>query len=204
MTPEQFAEKADVSRETLKQLIEYKELLEKWQKRINLVSAATLPEFWLRHADDSAQLAPLLPKAARTLVDLGSGAGFPGLVLALMEKRLHTHLVESDQRKAAFLGEVCRATGLARAVTIHAQRIERLRELKADVVTARALAPLSELLGYAEKILAPDGVCLFLKGARVDGELADARKSWRMNVDRIKSRTDDSGVILRITDLAHA
>lgn len=206
MNAEEFAKKADVSQETLKQLVEYKNILEKWQLRINLISAATLPEFWSRHIDDSAQLLPLVPTGRRSVIyDLGSGAGFPGLVLAIMGKGIEMHLVESDQRKAAFLGEACRATGLARSVTIHAARIERLprdRLPPADIVVSRALAPLTQLLAYAKDLLAPTGQCLFLKGARVDSELIEARKKWKMNCERLPSRTDPAASILRITELA--
>ena len=215
MTPEEFSTAAGVSRETLAQLIVYKELLEKWQPRINLIGPATLPAAWTRHFLDSAQLYPLITAALKSrpgqavLYDLGSGAGFPGLVLALMaagdRRPLDVHLVESDKRKAAFLGEVCRATGQARAVTIHTQRIAGLpldRLPRADVVTARALAPLPELLDLAAPLLAPHGIGLFLKGARVADELTHAGKHWKMDVERIPSRTDPAGVILRVAHLA--
>ena len=211
MTPEQFAAAAEVSRETLAKFAIYKEHLEKWQRRINLVGAATLPDAWHRHFLDSAQLFPLLPPGRQVLYDLGSGAGFPGLVLAIMAsgagRPLAVHLVESDKRKAAFLAEVARATGQARGVTIHATRIADLplaRLPQAEMVTARALAPLDELLGFAHKLLAPHGICLFLKGARVGDELTHAGKHWKMQLDRIPSRTDPSGTILRIADLTRA
>lgn len=214
MSPEDFAQAADVSRETLDHLIVYKDLLEKWQRRINLVGPATVPDAWTRHFLDSAQLFPLVTAGLRgrrgpaALYDLGSGAGFPGLVLAILARgaglRLDTHLVESDRRKAAFLAEVARATRLARAVTIHAERIEKLpleRMPRADVVTARALAPLTELLALAEPLLAPAGVALFLKGAKVGDELTQAAKHWKISVERLPSRTDPSGTILRVAAL---
>lgn len=214
MSPDAFAREAHVSRETLDHLIVYKELLEKWQRRINLVGPATLAEIWVRHFLDSAQLYPLLVAALKgrrgpaVLFDLGSGAGFPGLVLALMARGaglpLELHLVEADRRKAAFLAEVCRATGLARAVIIHGERIERLvldRLPRADIVTARALAPLATLLDLAAPLLAPHGIALFLKGAKAGDELTHAGKHWKMQVDRVPSRTDPSGTILRVAAL---
>lgn len=211
MSPEGFAEAADVSRETLAYFVTYQELLLKWQRRINLIGPATATDAWQRHFLDSAQLYPLLTAALKgrrgpgTLYDLGSGAGFPGLVLALMARGagqpLSTHLVESDRRKAAFLAEVCRATGLARAVTVHAARIEALpldRLPPADLVTSRALAALPELLRLAAPLLAPHGIALFLKGAKAGDELTQAVKHWKMQVDRLPSRTDPSGTILRV------
>ena len=216
MTPEEFAEATDVSRETLAQLVVYKELLEKWQQHKNLIGPATLPDVWNRHFFDSAQLYPLIPPALRSrglpvVYDLGSGAGFPGLVLAIMAsgdgKPLDMHLVESDKGKAAFLAEVARATGQARGVTIHADRVANLprdRLPKADIVTARALAPLPDLLKLAKPLLAPHGICLFLKGAKAGDELTQAGKHWKMQTERIVSRTDPSGTILRISDLARA
>ena len=212
MTPEEFAQAADVSRETLAHFVTYQELLTKWQRRINLIGPATVNDVWSRHFLDSAQLYPLLTAALKgrrgpaTLYDLGSGAGFPGLVLALMARGaghpLTAHLVESDRRKAAFLAEVCRATGLARAVTIHALRIEALpleRLPRADIVTARALAALPALLSLASPLLAPHGIALFLKGAKAALELTESTKHWTMQVERLPSRTDPSGTILKMT-----
>ena len=204
--PEEFARATGVSRETLQKLTRYQELLGKWQARINLVSRETLPDSWRRHFLDSAQLYPHLN--GRVLFDLGSGAGFPGLVLAIMAaegRPFETHLVESDGRKAAFLAEVAREVGLARRVTVHVDRIERLpldRLPRADTVTARALAPLSELLDYAAPLLAPGGICLFLKGAKANAELTEARKSWTMQADSIRSITDSSGAVLRLAGIA--
>lgn len=152
MTPDEFAEKAGVSRETLAHLLVYKELLERTQVRLNLVGPSTLPEIWNRHFWDSAQLRPLIPKGARRLIDLGSGAGFPGMVLAILDPHLEVHLIEGNRHKAGFLAELARETGRARQVTIHAGRIANVTAKlagRADVVTARALAELEELLGLA-------------------------------------------------------
>jgi 16S rRNA (guanine527-N7)-methyltransferase len=207
LSPEEFAESAGVPRGTLERFRTYHALLTKWQRAINLVGPRTLGDAWRRHFLDSAQLWPLVAEAAQgraaTLADLGSGAGFPGLVLAIMAAGhgvpLTTHLIEADQRKAAFLIEVARATGTV--VMVHADRAESIGNagiIAADIVTARALAPLADLLALAAPLLAPDGVCLFLKGAAVDDELTRARETWKMTVDRIPSRSDPSGTILRI------
>ncbi len=190
---------ADVSRETTDRLARHLDLLRRWQKRINLVGAATLADPWRRHMLDSAQLAPLIPAGAR-LADLGSGAGFPGLVLAILRGG-PVHLIESDARKAAFLHEAVRATGAP--AEVHNARAENL-ELRANVVTARACAPLDRLLGLALPLLAPGGICLFLKGARVEEELAVARRRWRMTVRRRRSRSGPEGVVLELGGLAHA
>ncbi|HTY69482.1 MAG TPA: 16S rRNA (guanine(527)-N(7))-methyltransferase RsmG [Alphaproteobacteria bacterium] len=211
MTPAEFAQAASVSRETLAHFLRYQEVLTKWQSRINLIGPATVKDIWSRHFLDSAQLYPLLAASHKgrrgpaVLYDLGSGAGFPGLVLALMARGagqpLDVHLVESDRRKAAFLAEMCRETGLARAVTIHALRIEALpleRLPRADVVTARALAALSELLTLAAPLLGPHGIALFLKGAKAADELTQAAKHWKMQVERLPSRTDSAGTILKL------
>ena len=200
---EAFRREADVSRETLERLARYLELLGKWTQAINLVAKSTLEDPWRRHFLDSAQLYDLLPpKPAdrdRVLVDLGSGAGFPGLVLAIMGAGT-THLIESDRRKAAFLREAAQATETD--VTIHDRRIEAVPPFAADVVVARACAPLDRLLGYAAPFLRPGGAaatrCLFLKGRRVDEELTVANKAWKLSVTCFPSRADSAGTVLSI------
>jgi 16S rRNA (guanine527-N7)-methyltransferase len=194
-----FAKLTDVSRETLDRLAKYVELLNSWTRRINLVGRDTLGDVWRRHILDSAQLFPLIPREARRLVDLGSGAGLPGLVLSIMGVP-EVHLIESDGRKAVFLREAVRVTG-APAI-IHAQRIDRVPAFAADVVTARALAPLSELLAISERFLGPQTVCLFPKGRMVEEELTEAAKAWHMRLDRQPSLTDPSGCILRLEAIA--
>ena len=205
MTPAEFAELAGVPRETLAHLVVYKDLLENTQARLNLVGPSTLPEAWNRHFFDSAQLLPLIPKTARRVVDLGSGAGFPGLVLAILEPRLEVHLIEGNRHKAGFLAEVARRTGAARRVTIHATRIAHATPKlagSADVVSARALAELEELLGLAAPLLQPEGgIALFPKGAMAEAELTRAAKKWKMRAERVPSRSDPSGTILRISNL---
>jgi 16S rRNA (guanine527-N7)-methyltransferase len=199
MTPDSFAAEMHVSRETLARLDAYLVLLRKWQVTVNLVSRSTMRDPWRRHFLDSAQLHPLIAPGT-TVVDLGSGAGFPGLVLAMLGG-LTVHLVESDQRKAAFLREAARRTDTA--VSLHVGRAERLAPCRADVVTARALASVGELIGLALRWLRPGGVCLFPKGRQAEAELAAARRCWQMSVDRIASRTDVEGTILRLGDIAH-
>jgi 16S rRNA (guanine527-N7)-methyltransferase len=196
-----FQKTTGVSRETLERLAVYEALLKKWQKTINLVGPKTLDDAWGRHFLDSAQLHPLLPESARVLVDLGSGAGFPGLVLAIMGVP-EVHLIESDVRKCAFLREAARATGAP--VTVHTKRIEAVQGLRADVVTARALAPLTDLLGWAAPFLGEQGVALFLKGQNVEDELTDTTKYWKMRSERFDSVTDPSGSILRLSGIVRA
>jgi 16S rRNA (guanine527-N7)-methyltransferase len=205
LAPEAFAAACDVSRETLERLRRYDETLAKWQKTINLVSPESLKDLWRRHMLDSAQLQALLPPGAQCLVDMGSGAGFPGLVLAILGVP-NVHLIESDARKCVFLAEAARAAGLevGRNPIIHPVRLDKIRDLRADVVTARACAPLTSLLAYAEPFLRADSICLFLKGARVDEELTEAQKTWRMSLERIPSLSDPSGTILRMKQVARA
>lgn len=171
------------------------DLLRRWQPRINLVGRSTLADPWRRHVLDSLQLMPLLPTAAAPIVDLGSGAGFPGMVLALAGAG-EVHLVESDSRKAAFLRQVKAETGAA--ATIHAVRAEALAAFPAGVVTARALAPLDRLLGLAEPFIGPRTVCLFLKGNTAEEELTLCGKRWKMRATRVDSLTDPAGTILKL------
>jgi 16S rRNA (guanine527-N7)-methyltransferase len=198
MTPDEFKTKSGVSRETLDRLSQYADLLVKWQGRINLVGPDTLPDLWARHFLDSAQLFRLISPGCRRLADLGSGAGFPGLVLAVMGAP-DVHLVESDSRKCAFLREAARITGIS--VTIINQRIEKVAPLAADIITARALAPLDRLLGWAEPHLAEGGRCLFLKGRGAEDELTATAKEWNIALDRIPSETDPAGQVLQLREV---
>ncbi|GAB6052437.1 16S rRNA (guanine(527)-N(7))-methyltransferase RsmG [Magnetospira thiophila] len=198
LSPQDFQDLTDVSRETRAALETYLALLIKWQERINLVSRATLNDPWRRHFLDSAQLAPYLPDGERTLVDLGSGAGFPGLVLAILTGRPF-HLVESDQRKGIFMREVARATGAP--VTVHTARIESLPALQADVITSRALAPLPQLIELSRPHLKKGGFLLFLKGKNVEFELTESRKKWKLALDIIKSRSDPAGRVLLLREI---
>ncbi len=190
---------AGVSRETEARLRDYLSLLLRWNTRINLIAKAEAEAAWARHVLDSAQLAPLLPDEPGPLVDLGSGAGFPGLVLALLSGR-DTHLVESDRRKCAFLQEAARLLGLT-GVTIHPSRIDAARLPLAAIVSARALAPLPALLGHAHRILAPGGIALFPKGRTATEELTAAAADWTMRIERFPSRTDPDSTILRLSEI---
>jgi 16S rRNA (guanine527-N7)-methyltransferase len=197
--PEGFAETIPVSRETLARLEAYAGLLTRWSARINLVGRDTIADLWRRHILDSAQLQPLVPTAANSMIDLGSGAGLPGLVLAILGVS-GVELVEADSRKCAFLREAARITEAP--VTLRPCRIEAVSPHPVDVVTARACAPLDRLLGLAEPFLAPGSECLFLKGERVEEELTLARKRWTMTVSLHQSRSDPRGVVLSLQKVA--
>ena len=184
--PQRIAAKLDVSRETMGKLESYVALVEKWQPRVNLVSPASLTDIWNRHIWDSAQLAPYIPSGSPRLVDVGSGAGFPGLVLAILTDA-ECHLVESDQKKAIFLSTVIRECGLT--AVVHNHRIENLPCFEASIITARALAPLDRLLPLLATQLRSGTRCLFLKGAQAEAELAAlaaaddeaAKLTWRLH-----------------------
>jgi 16S rRNA (guanine527-N7)-methyltransferase len=200
--PEEFAAATGVSRETLARLKAYVGHLQDWNSRHNLVSARSLEEVWRRHVWDSAQLFPLIPPEANTLADLGSGAGFPGLVLAeLLRGRTQVTLFEATAKKCEFLREV--ADRLVLPVDIRNRRMEETTREPFDVVTARACAPLDRLLAYAQHFVGPNSVCLFLKGQNVEAELTQAHKSWKMKVISTPSLTDPSGVVLQVRELAH-
>ena len=200
--PEDFARETGVSRETLAHLKIFAEILRDWNARHNLVSARSLDDLWRRHMWDSAQLVPLIPSDAASLVDLGSGAGFPGLILAaLLRGRIAVSLYEATRKKADFLESAAKRMDLT--VVVRNMRAEDDRPQPTDVVTARAVAPLPLLLGYAQQFCAGHTVCLFLKGQSVAAELTEARKSWRMKVSQHQSATDPSGVILEIRELGH-
>jgi 16S rRNA (guanine527-N7)-methyltransferase len=189
----------EVSRET--PFDPFVALLLRWNRRINLISRADEPFIRQRHIDDSAQLAQLIPRGTQRAIDLGSGAGFPGLILAALTG-VPFDLVEADQRKAAFLREAARV--LAAPARVHPVRVEEAQLPPASLITARALAPLPRLLALAAPLLAPEGTCLFLKGPGLESELTLAAGQWHMRVDRIPSRTDPKAVILRITELQRA
>jgi 16S rRNA (guanine(527)-N(7))-methyltransferase RsmG len=187
---------------TTERLAAYLKLLCRWQRRINLVGASTLADPWRRHMLDSAQLAPLLPPGQPpnqpNVVDLGSGAGFPGLVLAMVSAA-DVRLVDSDARKCAFLREAARITGTR--VQVDNRRMDALPAGVADVVVARACAPLDALLPVAAHILRPGGRCLFLKGRSLDAELTVAEKAWTLSAIRIGSVSDPAGAILTVSTL---
>ena len=194
----------DVSRETRERLDIYESLLRRRQRRTNLVSAASLPALWTRHFLDSAQLAPLLADVAvGHTVDVGSGAGFPGMVLAILEKDRHFSLVESNGKRCAFLREVAEATGTQ--VSVIEGRLED-RQVQdalapAGTIVARACAPLVELLGLVFPVLEPHTYSIFPKGRRYRSELEQARRRWDFRADIVPSRTAAEARILRISDV---
>ena len=202
--PAEFQALANVSRETLARLKAFVALLTDWNARHNLVSARSLDDVWRRHVWDSAQLLPLIPKDARSLVDLGSGAGFPGLILAVLLKErpgFRTVLYEATAKKCKFLAAGAERLGVE--VDIRNTRIESAAPEPFDLVTARACASLDRLLLYAQPFLGRRTKCLFLRGQSVAVELTGTRKSWRMKVTEHRSRSDPSGVILEIRDIRH-
>ena len=199
---EDFAATFNVSRETLDKLLAYVALLEQWQPRINLVAGATLPDVWHRHIADSAQLLALAPKSGKWL-DIGSGAGFPGLVIAIMAHAgagTRVTLIESDRRKCAFLAEVARHTGIS--VEIHTARIEQIatqRMLGAvDVVSARALAPLVRLIPLSMPFFGDATLGLFPKGRDAESEVTQARTALDFDVEMTPSLTDAAARIVAI------
>jgi 16S rRNA (guanine527-N7)-methyltransferase len=197
--PEEFAARTGVSRETLARLKAYADMLADWNERHNLVARSTLPDLWQRHFWDSAQLASHVPATAKTLADLGSGAGFPGLVLAAMRPDVAMTLYEATTKKCAFLRAV--AERMALHVEIENARMEDLAPRPFDVVTARACAPLPRLLEYAHKFVSPNTVCIFLKGQNVGSELTEATKYWNMKLSQVPSQTDPSGAMVIVREL---
>ncbi|MBV1862853.1 MAG: 16S rRNA (guanine(527)-N(7))-methyltransferase RsmG [Rhodobacteraceae bacterium] len=201
----QLSRIVDVSYETFTKISIYHKLLEKWNMSINLVGRSTIENGWERHFLDSAQLWPESTEF-KYWVDIGSGAGFPGLLISIIASELRPdakfHLVESDARKCAFLRNVSRETSVP--VKVHNCRIEDFSGSQADFLSARALAPLDKLLTYAEKILAPAGECLFLKGKDCDKELEKAYKNWDFKLDRRPSIVQGDSSVLKIGDISRA
>lgn len=194
-----------VSRETFERLALYVSLLSKWQKTINLIAPSTVPMIWSRHILDSAQLMGHVPTTAQSWLDLGSGGGFPGLVCAAMALDSHPDiaftLVEADVRKATFLRETARQMEIRLGVL--SRRIEDLPPSRADVISARALAPLANLCRYAYPHLSETGICLFQKGARHADELATAKQDWHMTYSVIPSITENDAVVVKLERLHH-
>lgn len=203
--PTEFAAAFGVPRETVDKLELYGDLLRKWQRAVNLVAPSTLGDLWHRHFADSAQLLACAPDA-KIWVDLGSGGGFPGLVIAIMlanHENQCVHLIESNSRKCAFLAEVARGTGAP--AKIHEGRIEDFarggRFGTVDVVTSRALAPLTGLLGLARGFFTERTSGLFLKGREAGQEIEEARRHWRFDVRSAPSRTGGDGSIVEVRTL---
>ncbi|MDG2429109.1 MAG: 16S rRNA (guanine(527)-N(7))-methyltransferase RsmG [Paracoccaceae bacterium] len=188
----------NVSRETFLRLKEYEKLLFKWNVKINLVSKSTLDNFWNRHVLDSAQFLSSVGEKAGKWVDLGSGGGLPGLVVAILSDEIEPvnklFLVEADVRKAVFLKTVCRELGLK--VEVYNNRIEELPPMSANIVSARALAPLKTLCLYAKNNLEKDGEAVFAKGENWKAELVEAQKKWIFSYEAVKSTLHEGSVVL--------
>jgi 16S rRNA (guanine527-N7)-methyltransferase len=197
----------DVSRESAARLEAFVDLLVKWQQRINLIGPATLDDIWRRHIADALQLLPLIRPDVTRILDLGSGGGIPGLVIAIaLERRpLTVHLVESTGKKAAFLRQAVQLTSAP--VLVHNCRIEDLARSgqpgNVHLVTARALAPLPKLLDLAAPWLEAGAYGLFHKGRDVDSELTESAKSWRLTFARHPSVIDPGGCILEVKEIDH-
>lgn len=196
---EAILDRFNVSRESRHKIETYVALLLSWQQKINLVGPTTVAAVWERHICDALQLLPLVPAGTTTIAELGSGAGLPGLVLA-MASDLPVHLYESNGKKAAFLREAARQTRTR--AEIHQVRLESLRSDPSlpvvQCVVARALAPLPLLLDYAEPFLSQGAVGLFHKGQDVDAELTEATNYWKIRYRKLASQCDSRGVILEI------
>lgn len=196
----------DVSRETTQSLLDFEALVRKWTTAINLVSKSTMSEIWQRHVADSAQIFKYAPPGAKEWLDLGSGGGFPGIVVSILAKELapelHMTLVEADKRKATFLRQA--AQQLKLDVTVLDKRIESIPRQDADVLSARALSSLADLLSYASAHLSPAGVAIFLKGARYNEEMVEARSFWAFDVDIKPSCSDPGAAILVIRNIHRA
>ena len=204
MTPEEFAAAASVSRETMDRLLAMDRVLIDWSSRHNLIARSTIEDRWHRHYLDSAQLEPLIDTGAKSIVDMGSGAGFPGLIVAAMRPDVKVTLIESTGKKAAFLTAAGEAMNLPNLKVIPA-RIEAVKlPFRPDIITARALARLHKLLQYGAGIQSKSTRYFLLKGQDVEDELTEATKSWHMKVVKHQSRTDPSATILEIGNLARA
>jgi 16S rRNA (guanine527-N7)-methyltransferase len=203
MTPEQFAKAAAIRPDSLTDYQVWEQQLRKWNKRINLVAPKSLPDFWTRHALDSAQIVPHIPDSAKIIADFGSGAGFPALSVAIAAKYdapdRTVHMLESAGKKASFLKSVSRETGVK--AVIHAKRIEAVDPLDADVITARAFAPLHRLLPMAARHLKSGGELVLLKGERVDDEINEAQQDWAFEAEKHTSLSDEGGSILILRNL---
>ncbi|TNC74298.1 16S rRNA (guanine(527)-N(7))-methyltransferase RsmG [Rubellimicrobium roseum] len=205
MTPTRDLAGLNLSPTARARLEAFEALARRWTGKINLVAPSTVPDLWTRHILDSAQLWPLAPPEAQTWADLGSGGGFPGIVVAILAAEAGTPkvtLIESDQRKCAFLRTAARELGVP--VTVLDQRAESAPPQATSVVSARALAPLATLLPLVARHLAPGGTALLPKGRDHAAEIEAARaKGWRFAVEALPSATDPEARLLRLTDLAH-
>lgn len=198
--------KEDVSRETYDNLVQFGALVRKWTPKINLIAASTVSDLWDRHVVDSAQLYRYTPAIFDHWVDIGTGGGFPGVIMAIYAKTRQPNaafsFIESDQRKAAFLRTASRELGLN--VNVIAKRIEEVDPQEADIVSARALSTLSALLPLTARHLRSDGTALFHKGKRAAEEIAEARQSWLFDLEQHPSLTDPDARLLVIQRISRA
>ncbi len=195
-------EQFDFLKPALSDLKTYQSCVLEWQKSMNLIAPSTIPVFWERHILDSAQVYPYIPNNAHVMVDLGSGAGFPGLVLAILNKKLNgplnqIFLIESDIKKSIFLRETARK--LSVPIQVVNKRIEQVSDIQADVLTARAVSSVQQLLTWSRSLITPSTTCLFLKGAKVDEELTGTSVSFISQ--KIQSLTSLDGCILKLTEV---
>lgn len=188
-----------VSRETVEKLTAFAEHVQRWTTKINLISPVSQSAFWERHIVDSLQLLTVPGLPAGRWVDLGSGGGLPGIVVAIADPSRDYVMVESDKRKAAFLRSV--ATDLGLRVNVLAERIEKVPPLRGQVVSARALKPLEELLALVNRHLDQDGIAVLPKGRRYDAEIKAARRLWSFHLDLVPSMTDPEARLLRVTNI---
>lgn len=195
-----FLKLIPVPHETIHRLDRYAGLLWEWGRKFNLVAESTLPHIWTRHFLDSAQLMRHIPDGTKSIADLGSGAGFPGLVLAILGAP-GVVLIESTGKKAEFLRHVTQRLGLD--IKVLQKRIEDIRDLRADIVTARALKPLKELFKLAAPLMKRGSTGLFLKGRNLQEELTESGQWWRFEAEKHPSLSDPSGTVLIIRDLQH-
>lgn len=191
-----------VSRET-ELFAGYAALVRKWNPSVNLIAPSTMDQLESRHISDSKQLADLSRNSQGCWLDLGSGGGFPGIVMAIARPDLQVTLLESDQRKAAFLRNVIRELGLRNTAVLN-QRIEQAKPICAAQVSARALAPLGQLMAYVERHLDPQGTAWLMKGRNWQSEVDEARRDWKFELKPHQSTTDHDAAILEITGIRHA
>lgn len=193
-----------VSRETNQRLECYETLLRRWNPAINLIAPSTVDQIRQRHVEDCLQLSTLVRPESGLWADLGSGGGLPGIIAAILWSESSTKftLVESDQRKSTFLRTVIRELGLSH-VKVLTGRIEAINPLNASYISARALAPLPQLMPYLQRHLCPDGQAWLMKGKQWQDEVAQAKKAWKFNVDSYHSTTESGAAILKISKVSH-
>lgn len=195
---DEFIRHFPVSHETLSKLDRYVDLLEEWNAKFNLIADSTLPHIWRRHFLDCAQLIKFFPQNAKTVADLGSGAGLPGIILSILGAP-EVHLIESTGKKADFLNVVVKELSLS--AIVRKVRVESLFNIRFDIITARALKPLPQLLKLSKPLIKKESLCLFLKGQNVHAEFAEAKRLWKFDAEIFPSLSDASGRVLKISNL---